>query len=102
MTGGMGGIHPDAVERMLMVCRRTPELKQLVLFGSRAQGRHGPGSDIDLMYTGENVPARFAHELAEAAGLYRLDLLEFRQTLDVVLKREIERNGIVFYERIQE
>ena len=42
------GLPPDASARILAVLRSEPAVREVWLYGSRAMGRHRPGSDIDL------------------------------------------------------
>lgn len=42
------GLPPDASARILAVLRADPAVREVWLYGSRAMGRHRPGSDIDL------------------------------------------------------
>ena len=41
------------LERYLEVLRREPTVRRVVLFGSLAEGRPGPASDIDLLIVQE-------------------------------------------------
>ena len=42
------GLPPDASARILAVLHSEPAVREVWLYGSRAMGRHRPGSDIDL------------------------------------------------------
>ena len=42
------GLPPDASARILAVLCAEPAVREVWLYGSRAMGRHRPGSDIDL------------------------------------------------------
>ena len=42
------GIPATRVEQLQQLWAGQPRLEAVSLFGSRAMGRHGPGSDIDL------------------------------------------------------
>lgn len=42
------GLPPDASAWILAVLRADPAVREVWLYGSRAMGRHRPGSDIDL------------------------------------------------------
>ena len=41
------------------VIRRHPQVEAVILFGSRAKGRHSPQSDVDLAITGDVPPRSF-------------------------------------------
>jgi len=42
------GVPPGASARLLAVLSAEPAVREVWLYGSRAMGRHRPGSDIDL------------------------------------------------------
>lgn len=56
------------LERDLRIMRQAastfPEVRQLILFGSRAKGAHKVGSDVDLAIKGEAVTYDTAVRLA--------------------------------------
>lgn len=70
----------------------NPNVKSLILFGSRANGTHSYVSDIDLFldWDGENY-GEFALDLDDAVGVYSLDLL---------IAAHIDKNSTI-YRRIQ-
>ncbi len=45
---GIPGIPAARLEQLENLWAGQPRLQAVWLFGSRAMGRHGPGSDIDL------------------------------------------------------
>ena len=45
---GIPGLPPEASARLLAVLSAEPAVQEVWLYGSRAMGRHRPGSDIDL------------------------------------------------------
>ena len=84
--------------------------QRIVLFGSRARGENGPGSDLDLfveMESDKPAPDR-ARDVSRLFGLrkWAMDVVvytpeEVRRFRDLVgtLLRTIEREGKVLYER---
>jgi predicted nucleotidyltransferase len=42
------GVPPEASTRLMALLTAEPAVQQVWLYGSRAMGRHRPGSDIDL------------------------------------------------------
>ena len=44
----IAGLPPEASARLLAVLSAEPAVQEVWLYGSRAIGRHRPGSDIDL------------------------------------------------------
>ena len=58
------GLDPAAITAGLGRLSQHPDVKALVLFGSRAAGRARPGSDLDLMLvTRQTLPAEREREL---------------------------------------
>jgi predicted nucleotidyltransferase len=49
------GLPPEASARLLAVLGAEPAVQEVWLYGSRAMGRHRPGSDIDLTLVGPNL-----------------------------------------------
>jgi predicted nucleotidyltransferase len=45
---GIPGLPPEASARLLAVLSAETAVQEVWLYGSRAMGRHRPGSDIDL------------------------------------------------------
>lgn len=42
------GLSQDSVDRIHRILAKYPEIKRVILYGSRAKGTFKPGSDIDL------------------------------------------------------
>jgi len=42
------GLPPEVAARLLALLTAEPTVREVWLYGSRAMGRHRPGSDIDL------------------------------------------------------
>ncbi|MFZ0408872.1 MAG: nucleotidyltransferase domain-containing protein [Cyanobium sp.] len=71
----IAGIPAQAQQRLLEHLATQPQLQVVWLFGSRAMGRHQPGSDIDLCLEGP----RLSHS----------DRLLLPWRLDLVLRHEL-------------
>lgn len=82
-----------------LICKNTPNIRKLILFGSRADGSCRHNSDIDLAFesSGE-AGSQFYLDLEEAAELYSIDLIDLSKVEDSLLLEEIHR-GIVLFER---
>ncbi len=74
----------------------------MLLFGSRAEGRHGPGSDFDIALDGKKISVRKMRELREkleeVSGLHKVDII-FLESVDKEFKDIILRKGKILYER---
>lgn len=64
------GLTPKMIDRIHSVIAGDALVDRVVVFGSRAKGRHREGSDIDLAVYGEGIGQRdaaiWAEELEEA------------------------------------
>lgn len=88
------------VERL----RDVADVERVVLFGSRARADNGPRSDIDVAVdcpgASESTWNRILEIIDEADTLLSIDCVRF-DTLPKTspLRRAIERDGIMLYER---
>jgi predicted nucleotidyltransferase len=81
-----------------------PEIRSVVLFGSRAKGTQKPGSDVDLAIKGESITyettLRLAAVLNEEKPLpYYFDVLHYERINEARLVEHIDRVGVVLYIR---
>ena len=100
------GLPSDTVTRICAVFARHPEVRQAILYGSRAMGTQREESDIDLTLTGKDLDfktlARIETELDDLLLPYKMDLSIRRQINNDALLNHIERVGIVFYDQKRE
>jgi len=100
----------DAIALMTERIRHACNPRRIVLFGSRARGQAGPGSDVDLLVVLDHITDR----RREAVALRRLladipvakdlvlttpDEIKRRGSLVGTLLRPALREGIVLHER---
>ncbi|MGE4214309.1 MAG: nucleotidyltransferase domain-containing protein [Anaerotignaceae bacterium] len=74
---------------------------KIVLFGSRARGDHKQRSDIDLAVyemPQEKQPL-FYWDIEEIPTLLKFDIVHITKDTDKVLIENIEKDGIVLYEK---
>ena len=76
--------------------------EKIVLFGSRARGDNHERSDIDLAVYGMPKEERsyFWWEIDDLPTLLKFDLVYVSEDLDEALLKNIEKDGIVLYERL--
>lgn len=100
------GLPDTAIEKINAVFASFPEVKKVVLYGSRAKGNYKPSSDIDLTLYGEvlnsSLCGDIADKLDELLLPYMIDLSVFVELKHPELEAHIERVGVVFYERAAE
>ena len=74
-------------------------VRKVVLFGSRARGDNSERSDIDLAVSGGNF-LDFAFDVdEEVSTLLKFDVVNFDTKLAPDFRAEIERDGVVIYEK---
>lgn len=75
-------------------------VEKVILFGSRARGTNGERSDIDLAVTGGDF-SEFCFALDEQINtLLMFDVVDLDSCKSAELISEIERDGVVLYEKI--
>ena len=73
-----------------------------VIFGSRTRGDYKHYSDIDIaIYCKGQLPAGLRLDLDEAAGIYKIDVIDMNHPLDDALRQRIEEQGVEVYRRDQ-
>jgi predicted nucleotidyltransferase len=99
----LAGLPAGIAAKLQTELSRYPDIRQAVLFGSRAMGTQRPNSDIDLCLDAPDMPFPAYLQLAST-----LDDLVLPYSLDLVLKHHIDnpdllnhiqRIGVVVYQR---
>ena len=75
--------------------------EKILLFGSRARGDNRERSDIDLAIYGmpEENRARFWSDIDDLPTLLKFDLVHVMELTDAELVENIEKDGVVLYEK---
>ena len=96
------GLKQSCIERMRSVFSGHPQVRQVILYGSRAKGNYRNGSDIDLTIKGEAVTLselmQIETELDDLLLPYKIDLSLLHKINDADLVDHIKRVGAVFFE----
>lgn len=75
-------------------------IEKVILFGSRARGDNKERSDIDLAVSGGNV-LDFSYDVEEnVRTLLMFDVVALGRNISQELRDEIERDGVVLYEKV--
>ncbi len=94
------GLTLDVVTQIQEVFKRYPEIKQVIIYGSRAKGTYRTGSDIDLTLKGEAVSLqmllKIENELDDLLLPYKFDVSIYEDINDPDLLEHIDRVGKVF------
>lgn len=101
MNLSQSGLPAGAVEKLRVVFRKHPEVKKVILYGSRAMGNFKPGSDIDLTIYSDSISMSqlllIETEIDDLLLPYKVDLSIFSQIENAELREHIQRVGVVFY-----
>jgi predicted nucleotidyltransferase len=91
----LGGLPARTVEQIDSVLRRFPEIRWVKLYGSRAMGRHRPGSDIDLAFSApHDCSAALAGALEDLPTPYLVDVTHWESLQHEGLRRHIATVGL--------
>lgn len=95
------GLSEKEIALMFGVFHRFPQIKKIVIFGSRAMGNFKKGSDVDLAVMGkgnEEPASSVSRILNEETPLpYRFDIVHYETASSKELKQHIDEHGIPFY-----
>ena len=92
----------DLSERLAgEICRfaRISGVEKIVLFGSRARGNNTERSDVDLAVYGGDFDSFYWNIQENVHSLLMFDLVNVDEGISRDLEEEIERDGIVLYEK---
>ena len=97
----MFGLRSEDIIIIKNVMKRYPNVKEAIIFGSRAKGNQQMGSDVDIALRGidlENLTAQISGELNDETSLpYSFDIVALDALENKALKDHILRVGISFY-----
>lgn len=78
---------------------RSAGVEKIVLFGSRAKGNNTERSDVDLAVYGGDFDSFYWNIQENVHSLLMFDLVNVDEGISRDLEEEIERDGIVLYEK---
>mgnify|MGYP002868837000 CR=1 FL=1 len=95
----MYNLSEDIIQGLVNVAVKH-NIEKIVLFGSRAKGTNSRTSDIDLAVFGGNA-AMFSLDIEEEVRtLLMFDVVDMSKNISAELKSEIEKYGVVIYEKV--
>jgi predicted nucleotidyltransferase len=99
----MGLQQPD-LDIILSVLGEFPNVKEAIIFGSRAKGNFRIGSDVDIAIKGVNlnqeIVSTISYRLNEETILpYKFDILDYKSIKNSKLAENINRIGITVYKK---
>ncbi|RGM53100.1 nucleotidyltransferase domain-containing protein [Bacteroides uniformis] len=94
------GICWKTVIRICAVLARFDEVREAVLFGSRAKGNYKKGSDIDIAVKGpveKDALAQLMMAFDESLLPYLVDVVVYANLENEALREHIDRVGVRIY-----
>lgn len=95
-------LNPKVITGIKTIAEKYP-VSKIVLFGSRARGDNTKKSDIDIaIYTLPEFANRghFASDIEDLETLLKIDTVFINEDTDEKLIKNIQKEGIVIYERL--
>jgi predicted nucleotidyltransferase len=97
------GLSKMQLQLILGVINNFEEIGKLIIFGSRATGKYKPGSDIDLALMGDKLNSLLVNRVSSALDdlplPFMFDLINYHEINNQFLKKKIDEEGKLFYER---
>lgn len=90
---------PKRVEREISTFAKMHNIEKVVLFGSRARGSNTERSDIDIAVYGGDFESFYFDIKEKVYSLLMFDIVEADRKISEELQKEIERDGVVIYEK---
>ena len=82
---------------------KNERIERVILYGSRAKGNHKPFSDVDITLVGDELTHEDLNRIILAIDdlllPYQFDISIFHQLKNDTLIDQINRRGIVIYEK---
>ncbi len=90
---------PDRVIKEITAFAKENSIIKIVLFGSRARGDHTERSEVELAVYGGDFDSFFCYIKENIHSLLSFDVVDMNSRVTEELKKEIERDGVVIYEK---
>ena len=95
-------LNPKIITGIKTIAEKYP-VSKIVLFGSRARGDNNMKSDIDIaIYTFPEFKNKghFASDIEDLETLLKIDTVFISKDTDEKLIKNIQKEGVVIYERL--
>lgn len=90
---------PDRVLRELSSFAQKSSIRKIILFGSRARGTNTERSDIDIAVYGGDFEHFYWDVKEKTHSLLMFDIIQADEPISDELRHEIEKDGVVIYEK---
>ena len=95
------GLDEKVLDKIKDIFIKYPEIKEAVIYGSRAKGNYKNGSDIDISLKGENISlsliSSMESDIDDLLLPYTFDFSIFEKISNEELLEHIERVGVSIY-----
>lgn len=97
------GLEDNTIKKMHGIFSSYPQIEEVIIYGSRANGNYREGSDIDITLKGRNLTEKIRsnvwHDLDDLNMPYLIDLSVYDHLKSENLIDHISRIGKIFYKR---
>mgnify|MGYP002545546765 CR=1 FL=1 len=90
---------PERVIRDISTFAKKHSVEKVILFGSRARGTNTERSDIDIAVYGGDFDSFYWDIKEKTHSLLMFDIVQADVSISDELKEEIEKDGVVIYEK---
>ena len=90
---------PERISREISTFARKHSVQKVVLFGSRARGDNTERSYIDIAVYGGDFDAFYWDIKEKVHSLLMFDVVEMDNSVSKDLIGEIQRDGVIIYEK---
>lgn len=90
---------PERVRKDISIFARKYNISKVILFGSRARGDNTERSDVDIVAYGGDFESFYWDIKENVHSLLSFDVVEGDKGISEELKAEIDRDGVIIYEK---
>jgi predicted nucleotidyltransferase len=90
---------PDQVFQDITAFAKKHDIKQVVLFGSRARGTHTERSDVDIAVRGGDFDGFYWDIKEHVDSLLMFDVVNLDERISRELAEELAKEGVIIYEK---
>ena len=90
---------PERVVKDIVTFAKRYSVRKVILFGSRARGNNTERSDIDIAVYGGDFDHFYWDVKEKVHSLLMFDIVQADVAVSDELKQEIERDGVIIYEK---
>ena len=90
---------PDRIIREISSFAQEHSISKIILFGSRERGTNTERSDIDIAVYGGDFDGFYWDIKEKTHSLLMFDIVQADSPISAELKEEIEKDGVMIYEK---